>query len=100
MHLYKEYLHHSSLAWPTLVLYITALKLLKGEVLLLRIPLGCNMVQKTIFQLTHAARYDSHYTYHSLRASATTRSFAAEQLIISRTGHLSVNEVSTHKHTR
>ena len=47
-----------------------------------------------------AAGCDGYYTNHSLRVSAATRLFAAgvdEQLIMSRTGHSSVNGVRTYK---
>ena len=58
------------------------------------------MLQKTIPRLMHDAGYDGYYTNHSLRVSAATRLFAAgvdEQLIMSRTGHSSVNGVRTYK---
>ena len=48
----------------------------------------------------NAAGYDGYTTNHSLHVSAATRLFAAgvdEQLIMSRTGHSSVNGVCTYK---
>ena len=98
--LYKEYLRHGPPDWPDSAFYLTPLKVPKGEVWFSRVPLGHNMLQKTIPRLMNAAGYDGYYTNYSLRVSAATRLFAAgvdEQLIMSRTGHLSVNGVRTYK---
>ena len=71
--------------------YLTPSKLPKGEIWFSKIPLGHNMLQKTIPQLMQTAGYDGYYTNHSLRVSAATHLVAAgvdEQLLImSRTGH-------------
>ena len=100
VHLYKEYLRHGPPDWPDSAFYLTPLKVTKGEVWFSRVPLGHNMLQKAIPRLMNAAGYDGYYTNHSLRVSAATRLFAAgvdEQLIMSRTGHSSVNGVRTYK---
>ena len=46
--LYKEYLRHGPPDWPDSAFYLTPLKVTKGEVWFSRVPLGHNMLQKTI----------------------------------------------------
>ena len=93
MHLYKEHLHHGPPEWLDLAFFLNSTKATKGDIWFSKVPLGHNMLQKTIPQLVTAAGYDGYYTNHYLCVSAAIQLFAAgadEQLIMSRTGHSSV----------
>ena len=54
--------------------------------------LGTICYKNTVRQLCESARFDGHFTNHSLRATTATRLFEAKvdkQLIMQRTGHTS-----------
>ena len=58
------------------------------------VPIGHNLLCKTIPRLFKDAEIQGHYTNHSLRATSATRLFNAgvdEQLIMSRTSHSSIH---------
>lgn len=100
--LYQAYLKH----WPANktceAFYLTPLKKPKGDVWYSNVPVGHNTLAKTVKRLCERAGISGFKTNHSLRVTSATRLFQSgveEQLIMSRTGHRSVEGVRTYKRT-
>ena len=65
-------------------------------------PLGHTTLGKTVTRLCHSAGITGFKTNHSLRATSTTRLYESgidEQLVTERTGHRSLDGVSSYKRT-
>ena len=80
--------------------YLTPLKKPKGELWYSKMPVGHNTLSKTIGRLCTAANISGFKTNHSLRVTTATRLFNSgvdEQLIMSHTGHRSVDGVRSYK---
>ena len=72
----------------------------EGCFVVLKDPLGHNMLGRIISDMMKQAGFEGHYTKHSLRVSLATRLFDVkvdEQLITSRTGHSSTDGVRAYK---
>ena len=80
--------------------YLTPLRKLKGNVWYSKVPVGHNTLSKTVGRLCKKAGISGYKTNHSLRVTSATRLFQSgvdEQLIMSHTGHRSVDGVCTYK---
>ena len=72
----------------------------KDEVWYSKVPIGHNTLSKTVGRLCTNAQITGFKTNHSLRVTTATRLFqsgAEEQLIMSHTGHRSIDGVRTYK---
>ena len=82
--------------------YLQCLKKPTDTVWYSREPLGHNALSKIVSSMCASAGISGFRTNHSLRATSTTRLYAAgveEQLIMERTGHRSVEGVRSYKRT-
>ena len=98
--LYQKYISHRPTDVPSKAFYLTPLKKPQGNVWYTKIPVGHNTLSKTVKRLCAAAGIEGYKTNHSLRVTAATRLFKSgvdEQLIMSRTGHRSIEGVRTYK---
>lgn len=99
--LYESYVKH----WPkerkTNAFYLTPLKKPREDgVWYSSTPVGHNPLSQTVKRLCQAAGISGFKTNHSLRVTSATRLFQSgtdEQLIMSRTGHRSVEGVRAYK---
>ena len=85
---------------PNDAFYLKPLAKPRGDVWYTCMPVGHNLLSKTIPRLFKAVGLEGNYTNHSLRATSATRLFDAgvdEQLIMSRTGHSSTAGVRSYK---
>ena len=98
--LYQEYVRHCPTERKTDAFYLTPLRKPKCDVWYSKIAVGHNTLDKTVKRLCAAAGIKGFKTNHSLRVTNATRLFqngVDEQLIMSRTGHRSIEGVRTHK---
>ena len=98
--LFEKYMSHRPLGKITTAFYLKALKKPQGNVWYTQTPVGHNTLAKTVQRLCTAAGIPGYKTNHSLRVTAATRLFNSgvdEQLIMSRTGHRSIEGVRTYK---
>lgn len=80
--------------------YLTPLRKPKGVIWYSKMPVGHNTLSKTVSRLCKDGGIAGYKTNHSLRMTAATRLFHSgvdEQLIMSHTGHRSVDGVRTYK---
>ena len=80
--------------------YLTPLKKPKGVIWYSKMPVGHNTLAKTVSRLCTSADISGFKTNHSLRVTTATRLFhsgADEQLIMSHTGHRSIDGVRSYK---
>jgi hypothetical protein len=96
--LYQVYLSHR----PADVkpFYLTPLRKQKGEIWYSKVPVGHNTLSQTVGRLCKQAGIVGFKTNHSLRVTSATRLFQSgvdEQLIMSHTGHRSVDGVRFYK---
>ena len=80
--------------------YLTPLKKPNGNVWYTKTPVGHNTLGRTVSRLCKTSGIPGFKTNHSLRVTAATRLFHSgvdEQLIMSRTGHRSVEGVRAYK---
>ena len=97
--LYQAYMSHRPSEAKTDAFYLTPLKKPKGNVWYSKTPIGHNTLNTTISRICKAAGVTGYKTNHSLRVTTATRLFqkgVEEQLIMSRTGHRSVEGVRTY----
>ena len=97
--LYQVYLSHC----PTGVesFYLTPLQKLKSDHRYSKVPVGHNTLSQTVGRLCKQAGIHGFKTNHSLRVTSATRLFqngVDEQIIMSHTGHRSVDGVRCYKH--
>jgi integrase len=93
--LYQKYISHRPTDVPSKAFYLTPLKKPQGNVWYTKIPVGHNTLSKTVKRLCAAAGIEGYKTNHSLRVTAATRLFKSgvdEQLIMSMTGHRSIEK--------
>lgn len=98
--LYQIYLQHCPKPRKTDAFYLTPLKKPKNDVWFTTVPVGHNPLSQTVKRLCEAAGIQGFKTNHSLRVTSATRLFQSgldEQLIMSRTGHRSVEGVRAYK---
>ena len=98
--LYEKYISHRPTDVPSNAFYLTPLKKPQGNVWYTKVPVGHNTLSKTVKRLCAAAGIEGYKTNHSLRVTVATRLFKSdvdEQLIMSRTGHRSIEGVRTYK---
>ena len=82
------------------VFYLTPLKRPKGDTWYSKMPIGHNTLSKTVSRVCSDAGISGFKTIHCLRVTTATRLFhsgADQQLIMSHTGHRSVDGVRTYK---
>ena len=80
--------------------YLTPLKKPRGNIWYTNTPAGHNTLDKTDKKLCSQAGVDGYKTNHFLRVTSATRLFQSgvdEQLIMSRTGHHSIEGVRAYK---
>ena len=80
--------------------YLNPLKRPKGEIWYSKVPVGHNTLSQTVSRLCRQAGISGFKTNHSLRVTTATRLFqsgADEQLIMSHTGHRSVDGVRAYE---
>ena len=98
--LYQTYVEHCPKDRKSTAFYLTPLKKPKGDIWFMNTPVGHNTLNQTVKRLCQAAGIEGFKTNHSLRVTNATRLFASgvdEQLIMSRTGHHSVDGVRVYK---
>ncbi len=98
--LYQAYMSHRPSEAKGDAFYLTPLKKTKGSVWYSKTPIGHNTLNATVSRVCKAAGVTGYKTNHSLRVTTATRLFqkgVEEQLIMSRTGHRSVEGVRTYK---
>ena len=98
--LFKEYCRHCPPDCKPTAFYLTPLRKPKSTIWFSSTPVGHNTLNNTVKRLCKAAGIEGFKTNHSLRVSAATRLFRSgvdEQLIMSRTGHRSLDGVRTYK---
>ena len=98
--LFKVYSQHCPPDRTTAAFYLTPLRKPKSDIWFSSTPVGHNTLNSTVKRLCKAAGIEGFKTNHSLRVSAATRLFQSgvdEQLIMSRTGHRSIDGVRTYK---
>ena len=100
--LYKQYIQHcpDPLKRKCNAFYLTPLKKPKDNIWFSVTPIGHNTLSKTVGRLCSAAGITGFKTNHSLRVTTATRLFQSgidEQLIMSRTGHCSLEGIRTYK---
>jgi hypothetical protein len=98
--LFKTYREHCPPDRTTAAFYLTPLRKMRSNIWFSSIPVGHNTLNSTVKRLCKAAGIEGFKTNHSLRVSAATRLFQSgvdEQLIMSRTGHRSLDGVRTYK---
>ena len=98
--LYKEYINHCPEDRKCSAFYLTPLKKPKGSLWYGVTPVGHNTLAKTVSRLCQVSGMSGYKTNHSLRVTTATWLFQAgveEQLIMSRTGHQSLDGVRTYK---
>ena len=96
--LYQVYLSHR----PAEVqpFYLTPLRKPRGVLWYSKVPVGHNTLSQTVGRLCKQAGITDYETNHSLRVTSATRLFQSgvdEQLIMSHTGHRSVDGVRSYK---
>ncbi len=80
--------------------YLTPLKKTKGEIWYTGSPVGHHTLAKTVKRLCEQGGISGFKTNYSLRVTSATRLFQQgvdEQLIMTRTGHRSIQSVRTYK---
>ena len=100
--LFKKYVEHcpTSSQRKTSAFYLTPIRNPRTSVWYSTTPVGHNTLNQTVKQLCKQAGIPGFKTNHSLRVTSATRLFQSgmdEQLIMSRTGHRSVQGVRTYK---
>ena len=78
----------------------TPLQKVKGDTWYSKVPVGHNTLSQTVGRLCKQAGISGYKTNHSLRVTSATRLFQSgidEQLIMSHTGHRSVDGVRSYK---
>ena len=98
--LYQTYMSYQPSVAKSNAFYLTPLKKPKGNVWYGKTPIGHNTLNTTVSRICKAAVITGFKTNHSLRVTTATRLFqkgVEEQLIMSRTGHRSVEGVQTYK---
>ena len=98
--LYQKYLSHCPSSSDITALYLTPLKKPKDNVWYGKIPVGHNTLSQTVRYLCNTAGIPGYKTNHSLRVTSATRLFQGgmdEQLIMSRTGHRSIEGIRSYK---
>ena len=98
--LFQEYLRHRPT--DTQCFYLTPLRKIKNDQVLWfsKVPVGHNTLSRTVGRLCRQAGISGFKTNHSLRVTSATRLFQSgvdEQLIMSHTGHRSVDGVRSYK---
>ena len=99
VNLYQKYLEHRPDVKET-SFYLTPLKKPKSTVWYTKIPVGHNTLSKTVSRLCKAGEILGYKTNHSLQVTTATHLFQSgidEQLIMSRTGHQSIDGVWKYK---
>ena len=97
--LYKKYLEHRPQTTNT-ALYLRPLKKPKDSIWFSKLSIGHNTLSNTVARVCKAGGINGYKTNHSLRVTTATRLFQRgvdEQLIMSRTGHRSIEGVRTYK---
>ena len=100
VNLYHIYLHHCPSTAKT-AFYLTPLKKPKDICWYSEVPVGNNTLSQTVRRLCTSAGIKGYKTNHSLRVTSATRMFQGgvdEQLIMSRTGHRSIEGVRSRNH--
>ena len=100
VNLYQKYIQHGPKERKTTEFYLKPLKKPKDEVWYSNTPVGHNPLSQTVKRLCETAGISGYKTNYSLRVTSATRLFKNgldEQLIMSRTGHLSLEGVRTYK---
>ena len=80
--------------------YLTPLQKPKGDIWYTNMPVGHNTLSRIVTKLCNKAGIPGYKTNHSLRVTSATRLFQSgidEQLIMSHTGHRSVDGVRSYK---
>lgn len=98
VHLFQEYLRHRPT--DTKCFYLTPLRKIKNDLWYSKMPVGHNTLSRTVGRLCQQAGISGFKTNHSLRVTSATRLFQSgvdEQLIMSHTGHRSVDGVRSYK---
>ena len=98
--LYQAYMSHRPSEAKNDAFYLTLLKKPKGNVWYGKTPIGHNTLNSTVSRICKAVGITGYKTNHSLRLTTATQLFqkgVEEQLIMSRTGHRSVEGVRTYK---
>ena len=96
--LFQEYLRHHPK--DIQCFYLTPLRKMKNNVWYSKMPVGHNTLSRTVGCLCEQAGISGFKTNHSLRVTSATRLFQSgvdEQLIMSHTGHRSVDGVRSYK---
>ena len=99
-HLYQNYMSHRPPEATSNAFYLTHLKKPRGNLWYGNIPIGLNKLDTTVSRNCKAAGIAGCKTNHSLRVTTATCLFQKgmeEQLIMSWTGHRSVEGVWTYK---
>ena len=97
---YKTYISHLPPERKRDAIYLTPLKKLNGNVWYTKTPVGHNKLGRTVSRLCKTSGIPGFKTNHSLHVTAATRLFHSgvdEQLIMSRTGHRSLEGVRAYK---
>ena len=100
VHLYQSYMSHRPPEVTSNAFYLTPLKYPRGNVWYGKTPIGHNKLDTTAKRICKAVGIVGYKTNHSLGVTTATRLFqkgVEEQLIMSRTGHRSVEGVRTYK---
>lgn len=95
---FKAYLSHRPTG--TECFYLTPLRKIKGEIWYSIVPVGHNTLSQIVGRLCKQAGISGYKTNHSLRVTSATRLFQNgidEQLIMSHTGHRSIEGVRSYK---
>lgn len=98
--LFRQYISHRPTDTKETAFYLTPLRNPKSNVWYSGIPVGKNTLAKTVGRICKNAEISGHKTNHSLRVTSATRLFQKgvdEQLIMSRTGHRSIDGVRKYK---
>ena len=87
---------------PLNAFYLSPLPKQKGTIWYSKSPMGHNTLGKIVSEMMKQAGFEGHYTNHSLRVTSATCLFDAEvdeQLIMTRRGHSSTDDVHAYKRT-
>ena len=98
VHYFQNYLKHHPADCSTF--YLTPLRKIKGDIWYSKMPVGHNTLSGTVARACKQAGIPGFKTNHSLRVTSATRLFQSgvdEQLIMSHTGHRSVDGVRSYK---
>ena len=99
--LYQVYLGHCPADVQSF--YLTPLRTQKGEIWYSKVPVGHNTLSQTVGRLCKQAGITGFKTNHSLRVTSATCLFQSgvdQQLIMSHTGHRSVDGVRSYKNIK